>query len=262
MKDKSPPSVVKKSRAERKKKEATPKSILSDRSPPSDVQALRKSLDEFKKKQVPGHQDTIVSKVKCGVYAFYDFEEQPIYVGQTREGLGTRINRHLTNQRSDAVAMSVLDPFEVYKVKAWPAMEFQNINLKDGKNKELAMKHLDALERTVYDECVKKSTFGAVLNEKDPPKVKPIELPAPIEGTLVSDELKKVREHPDTRIARRALTISRLTKVIEERDIKTGLRRVLDVQAKRLSHLATQRYDALGGASSVEERTGDADKED
>ena len=54
------------------------------------------------------------------------------------------------------------------------------------------------------------------------------------------------------RIARRALTISRLAQVISERQIKQGLRRVLQVQAKRLEWLARQRYEALGGEGSVE----------
>ena len=46
-----------------------------------------------------------------GIYAFYDYDGEPIYVGQTAEQLRVRIRRHLTNQRTDAVAMNVLDPF-------------------------------------------------------------------------------------------------------------------------------------------------------
>ena len=52
-----------------------------------------------------------IGNSKFGVYAFYDYDEEPIYVGQTRESLRQRIGRHLTNQRTDAVAMNVLDPF-------------------------------------------------------------------------------------------------------------------------------------------------------
>ena len=34
---------------------------------------------------------------KCvGVYAFYDFDGEPIYVGQTTEDFGTRIGRHVS----------------------------------------------------------------------------------------------------------------------------------------------------------------------
>ena len=55
-----------------------------------------------------------------GIYAFYDYDGEPIYVGQTFEGLASRIGRHLTNQRTDAVAMNVLDPFEVAEIRVWP----------------------------------------------------------------------------------------------------------------------------------------------
>ena len=43
---------------------------------------------------------------------FYDYDGEPIYVAQSMEQVRTRIRRHLTNQRTDAVAMNLLDPFE------------------------------------------------------------------------------------------------------------------------------------------------------
>ena len=61
-----------------------------------------------------------VGSCKYGVYLFYDYEGEPIYVGRTVERLRGRIGRHLTNQRTDAVAMSVLDPFEVAEIEMWP----------------------------------------------------------------------------------------------------------------------------------------------
>ncbi|MDE3051298.1 MAG: GIY-YIG nuclease family protein, partial [Nitrospirota bacterium] len=54
------------------------------------------------------------------MYAFYDYDGEPIYVGQTEEKLSGRVSRHLTNQRTDAVAMNVLDPFEVAYIEVWP----------------------------------------------------------------------------------------------------------------------------------------------
>ena len=56
----------------------------------------------------------------AGVYLFYDYDAEPIYVGQTYETLRSRIGRHLTGQRTDAVAKSVLDPFEVAEIELWP----------------------------------------------------------------------------------------------------------------------------------------------
>ena len=50
-----------------------------------------------------------IGNFRYGVYAFFDYDGEPIYVGQTNEQLRVRIRRHLTNQRTDAVAMKVLD---------------------------------------------------------------------------------------------------------------------------------------------------------
>ena len=69
---------------------------------------------------------------------------------------------------------------------------------------------------------------------------------------VVSDDVANIRSHPDFRIDRRVLMISRLAQVISERKVQGGLRRVLLTQAKRLQWLADRRYQALGGAASVE----------
>src|ERR1022692_2070150 len=54
---------------------------------------------------------------RWGCYAFYDYDGEPIYVGQTNERLRTRVRRHLTTQRTDAVAMRILDVFEVAELE-------------------------------------------------------------------------------------------------------------------------------------------------
>jgi GIY-YIG catalytic domain len=189
-----------------------------------------------------------VGHYKWGVYAFFDYDGEPIYVGQTNEMLRTRIRRHLTNQRTDAVAMSVLDPFEVFEIEVWPLPPFQ-----DTSGKDVAAKvHLDALERQITQAAVTDSRFKAILNEKDPPPGElVVESPPSLRGRIVSDRVYELRSHPDFRIARRALIISRLAQVISERKVQGGLRRVLETQAKRLQWLAERRYEALGGAASV-----------
>ena len=190
-----------------------------------------------------------VGNYKWGVYAFFDYDGEPIYVGQTNEMLRTRIRRHLTNQRTDAVAMSVLDPFEVFEIEVWPLPEYQETPSKDA----AARRHLNSLERTVTSMAVDKSQFKAILNEKDPPPGLDVAaIPPSFRGRVVSERVYDLRAHPDFRIARRALIISRIAQVISERKVQGGLRRVLLVQAKRLQWLAQRRYDALGGAASVE----------
>ena len=97
-----------------------------------------------------------------------------------------------------------------------------------------------------------------MLNEKDPPTpTVRVRVPASFRGSIVTPEIRALRGHPDVRTARRASTIARLAQVIAERQVQGGLRRVLVTQAKRLAHLAQERFDALGGAEIVEQEEED-----
>lgn len=218
--------------------------------PPFETKDLRENLARFLDSPF---EDLAGNKLKVGnyrwgVYAFFDYDLEPIYVGQTNEMLRTRIRRHLTNQRTDAVAMSVLDPFEVYEIEVWPLPQFQQT---PGSQVE-ARRHLDALERLITQQAIQGSQFKAILNEKDPPPGELAVTPPPsFRGTIISDRVFELRSHPDFRIARRALTISRLAQVISERQVQGGLRRVLLTQAKRLEWLAARRYEGMGRPSSV-----------
>jgi hypothetical protein len=227
--------------------------------PPFETDDLRRNLVTFLDSDF---DDPITGKTRrvgnfrWGVYIFYDYDGEPIYVGQTNEMLRTRIRRHLTNQRTDAVAMSVLDPFEVYEIEVYPLPQFQDI--RSSADRAAARAHLNALEYAVYSKAVAESEFKAILNEKDPPApTVEVQIPPSYRMRVVSDEVAKIRSHPDFRIARRALIISRLAQVISERKVQGGLRRVLLTQAKRLQWLADRRYQALGGTASVDTETGD-----
>jgi GIY-YIG catalytic domain len=224
--------------------------------PPFETEDLRTNLASFLSAPF---DDPILGRARpvgsftWGVYAFFDYDGEPIYVGQTKEKISTRIRRHLTNQRTDAVAMSVLDPFEVFEIEVWPLPQFEKTPKKDA----VAMAHLNALEHLVYEQAVAGSTFKAILNEKNPPApTVVVTAPPSLRYRLVSDEVHRIRSHPDFRTARRALIISRLAQVIAERKVQGGLRRVLLTQAKRLQWLADRRYNALGGAASVETEAG------
>lgn len=225
--------------------------------PPFETEDLRANLAKFLDTPftAPDGSSLKVGNYKWGVYAFFDYDGEPIYVGQTNEKLRTRIRRHLTNQRTDAVAMSVLDPFEVFEIEVWPLPQFQITAGSD----QAARQHLDALERLITARAVEGSQFKAILNEKDPPPgVIDVDPPASFRERIVSDRVFELRSHPDFRIARRALVISRLAQVISERKVQGGLRRVLLTQAKRLQWLADRRFEALGGAASVAQE-GDED---
>jgi GIY-YIG catalytic domain len=185
---------------------------------------------------------------RWGCYAFFDYEGEPIYVGQTNEQLRTRVRRHLTNQRTDAVAMRILDVFEVAEMELWPIWDYEAIASRTHPQWPAAQGHLDAVEYSAYLKAIAESRFKAILNEKIPPVTPTVPLPASQRFSLISDETREERGHPDVRIARRAETISRLAAVAHERgEVSDGLRRVLVIQAVRLAYLAAVRLAYVEG---------------
>lgn len=201
-------------------------------------------------------QGLTVSASKWGVYAFFDYDGEPIYVGQTKESLATRVRRHLTNQRTDAVAMRILDTFEVAEVALWPLWDLKDAPTQGSKSDaakdtayRAAQKRLDDAEYSAYLQAIAESKFGAILNEKIPPRTEvPIQLPAPHRFSLISAETRLRAGHPDIRIARRAETIARLAAVAHERgEVSDGLRRVLVIQAIRLTYLSAVRLAYVEG---------------
>jgi len=54
-----------------------------------------------------------------GVYALCDLDNVPIYIGQSVDGIRTRVHRHLTSARSDVIANRQLDVWEIFEVWAW-----------------------------------------------------------------------------------------------------------------------------------------------
>jgi hypothetical protein len=216
---------------------------------PAQVAAINREIVKFFKET--DTEGRLIGNARYGVYAFYDYDGEPIYVGQTAEMLRVRIRRHLTNQRTDAVAMNVLDPFEVAEIEVWPFFDL----VPPG-----AAETLNAAEYTVFQKVLASSALKAVLNEKVIP-VKPIiDLPASFRYKIVPPEIFDDLRHSDIRIARRASTIANLARVISERDVSPGLRRTLLTQARRLENLAALRLTEIGGLLPVEgagEETGD-----
>lgn len=150
--------------------------------------------------------------------------------------------------------MRILDVFEVAEVEVWPLWDLAKTKSKNQAPAayEEASKKLDAYEYSAYRKAVDGSKFRAVLNEKIPPISDPIELPESSgRYTLISDETREERGHPDVRIARRAETLARLAAVAHERGtVSLGLRRVLVIQAVRLAYKAAERFNYANGAPS------------
>jgi hypothetical protein len=150
----------------------------------------------------------------------------------------------------------VLDPFEVADVEMWPFFDLE-------KGKQTAQEigaRLGAAEFTVYDKVIKASSFRAVLNEKNIPATKKIELPPSVRGRIIPESIYEQRKHADIRIARRANTIAALARVISERAVSSGLRRTLVTQARRLEKLAAERFDAVSGDPAEEDAEDSAEE--
>lgn len=223
------------------------KASVATHEPPLDTKRLREALAKFLNQKIP--ERGRLGSCRHGIYAFFDYDGEPIYVGQTVEQLGTRVRRHLTNQRTDAVAMGVLDPFEVRTVRVWPLWPALLLDVPANKLKS----RLDALEATVFSKLLTASRFQALLNEKLPQGeiVLTAAIPPSYSADLVEADVAAIREHPDVRLARRAGAIARLAQIISERKVSPQLRRVLVAQAERLQWLARERATAFASTANA-----------
>ncbi len=190
-------------------------------------------------------QGRVWADAKFGCYLFYDFDGEPIFIGQTNERLRTRVRRHLTNQRTDAVAMNILDVQEVAELELWPLWALQDANGRDPDARAI----LDATEYTVYRNAVDQTKLGALLNERIPNTATEIELPPSRRFLIVDDQTRSEAENLDARIARTAEMIRRLsTTILERGQPSIGARRALLVRSARLTQLVASRLAFVSGA--------------
>lgn len=224
--------------------------------PPEPVKAIRTKVQALMKEPDPATPGKNIGD-GVGIYAYFDYDEEPIYVGQTSETFRTRNGRHITGQRSDAVAKFILDPFEVAYIAMWsvPAVKTARNPNDPEKAATTAQKRklLAPYEYSVYKQLEAASSFGAVLNEGAMHATELVPLPEPVRGRIIPEELWDDRVHTDVRIARRAATISRLSQMISEREVSGGMRRTLLLQANRLAWLARERLKEIGAEIPDEE---------
>ena len=65
---------------------------------------------------------------ETGVYVLCDLDQVPLYVGQSKDGIRSRVRRHLTSARSDVIANRQVDIWEVAYVMAYPVAEKSDIS--------------------------------------------------------------------------------------------------------------------------------------
>jgi hypothetical protein len=69
---------------------------------------------------------TLTNDIGC--YILCDLDQVPIYVGQSVDGIRSRVNRHLTSARSDIIANRQIDVWEIAWVWAYPAKDRAEIS--------------------------------------------------------------------------------------------------------------------------------------
>src|SRR3984885_8344992 len=69
---------------------------------------------------------TLTNEIGC--YVLCDLDQVPIYVGQSADGIRSRVNRHLTSARNDIMANRQIDGWEIAWVWAYPARDRAEIS--------------------------------------------------------------------------------------------------------------------------------------
>ena len=129
---------------------------------------------------------TLTNEVGC--YVLCDLDQVPIYVGQSTDGIRSRVYRHLTSARSDIIANRQVDVWEIAWVWAYP----------------IAREDIGPLEDALFHKFHEQS---ALMNGKIPPPVpaRRTRLPEPAQVVQVmSDEEIAEKRNPDLRLPRQA----------------------------------------------------------
>jgi excinuclease UvrABC nuclease subunit len=66
---------------------------------------------------------------EIGCYVLCDLDQAPIYVGQSVDGIRSRVNRHLTSARSDIISNRQIDVWEIAWVWAYPVKDKAEIGI-------------------------------------------------------------------------------------------------------------------------------------
>ena len=122
-----------------------------------------------------------------GVYVLCDLDEVPIYVGQSKDGIRSRVSRHLTSARSDIITNRQIDVWEIAYVWAHPISDVKDIT---------------PTENRLYHHFNKKSKL---MNGTVPPAPSKEPVPnASFKVQVMSDKEISERKTPEQRLPRQA----------------------------------------------------------
>ncbi|MDV2858363.1 GIY-YIG nuclease family protein [Oceanimonas smirnovii] len=156
---------------------------------------------------------------ETGVYALCDLDQVPIYIGLSKDGIRTRVRRHLTSARSDVIANRQLDIWEISQVWAWPLK-------REGNN-------IEVLESEIINHYNRKSPL---VNGKIPAElVHAGVVAAPAQKISIMDEQERLyRLDPLRRLPRQLEHFSNLFSHILEVKNNSEQRRMLRVHISRM----------------------------
>jgi hypothetical protein len=129
---------------------------------------------------------TLTNQIGC--YVLCDLDGVPLYVGQSRDGIRSRVNRHLTSARSDIIANRQVDVWEIAFVWAYPVDALARISPLE-----------DALFHSFHP-------VSALMNGRVPPvPAEPINLPDPAQVVQVMADAEIAdKRDPALRLPRQA----------------------------------------------------------
>ncbi|TQN57361.1 GIY-YIG nuclease family protein [Agrobacterium tumefaciens] len=125
---------------------------------------------------------------QIGVYVLADLDNVPIYVGQSKDGIRSRVGRHLTSARSDIIANRQIDVWEIAFVWAFPVEDKAAINGLEA----VLFHHLDPLSQLMNGTLPRK-----------PENLPPMPDPYQIVQVMPDDEIAE-RKQPEQRLPRQA----------------------------------------------------------
>ena len=153
-----------------------------------------------------------------GVYALCDLDAVPIYIGQSTDGIRSRVRRHLTSARSYVIANRQIDVWEVAFVWAWPMEDVGQI---------------DVVEAKLFHQFDKQSRL---MNGSVPAKPKgKVAMPNKVELQVLPDEEIVLRQGARQRFPRQSQQVALLLDYILETYDKRHLRRSLHAHFERLA---------------------------
>ena len=154
---------------------------------------------------------------QIGVYALCDLDGQPIYVGQSVDGIRSRVRRHLTSARSDVIANRQVDVWEIAYVLAWPVQEVAQVKPLEG----AIFTHFDAQQ--------------ALMNGKiEPSPDTPVTWPEQQKIQVIEEAERQQRLEPAQRLPRQIQQYNLLVDYILNVKDAPHLKRSLDAHFQRL----------------------------